>query len=182
MRVMPESARGSLFAQLDRRPSWCISHQRSWGMPIPVFYHIETGEPLMNKIPVCLLPMRWMFCSGGWQSPPTRDLDSEVQIGSTVLNSARETSIRLYCEPEDSLGRRSCQMVLEAILDAVTRSIAPIVSHLVEVYLHTPGHDGRAYFLLRPANGADGVIMDHPEQRPAQRHALISKVNFLINL
>ena len=36
-------------------------------------------------------------------------------------------------------------MVLEAILDAVTRSIAPIVSHLVEeVYLHTPGHDGTA--------------------------------------
>lgn len=40
--------------------------------------------------------------------------------------------------------------------------------------------------LLHPANGADGVIMDHPEQRPAQRRALadalISKVNFLINL
>eukprot|EP00063_Salmo_salar_P090908 XP_014065743.1 PREDICTED: isoleucine--tRNA ligase, mitochondrial-like [Salmo salar] len=73
------------------------------------------------------------------------------------------------------------------------------------VYLHTPGHDGRSAVeyeltieiepgllfelsqsLLHPANGADGVIMDHPEQRPAQRRALadalISKVNFLINL
>uniref|UniRef100_A0A8D0D5P3 isoleucine--tRNA ligase n=1 Tax=Sander lucioperca TaxID=283035 RepID=A0A8D0D5P3_SANLU len=49
---------------------------------------------------------------------------------------------RLYCDPEDSLGRRSCQTVLEEILDGVTRSIAPILPHLAEeVYLHAPGHD-----------------------------------------
>lgn len=52
-------------------------------------------------------------------------------------------SIRLYCDSEDSLGRRSCQTVLEEILDGVTRSIAPILPHLAEeVYLHAPGHDG----------------------------------------
>uniref|UniRef100_A0AAQ5YDW3 isoleucine--tRNA ligase n=1 Tax=Amphiprion ocellaris TaxID=80972 RepID=A0AAQ5YDW3_AMPOC len=49
---------------------------------------------------------------------------------------------RLYCDPEDSLGRRSCQTVLEEILDGVTRSMAPILPHLAEeVYLHAPGHD-----------------------------------------
>lgn len=46
---MPESARASLLAMLDRRTYWCISRQRSWGVPIPVFYHKETGEPLINK-------------------------------------------------------------------------------------------------------------------------------------
>ena len=50
---------------------------------------------------------------------------------------------RLYCEPEGSLGRRSCQTVLEEVLDGLTRSIAPILPHLAEeVYLHAPGHDG----------------------------------------
>lgn len=50
--------------------------------------------------------------------------------------------IRLYCDPENSLGRRSCQTALEEILDGVTRSIAPILPHLAEeVYLHAPGHD-----------------------------------------
>lgn len=47
--ILPESARGSLLAMLDRRTYWCISRQRSWGVPIPVFYHKETGEALINK-------------------------------------------------------------------------------------------------------------------------------------
>ncbi|KAM8914621.1 isoleucine--tRNA ligase, mitochondrial-like isoform 2-T2 [Spinachia spinachia] len=354
VRVLPESARGSLLSMLDRRTYWCISRQRSWGVPIPVFYHRETGEALINKhivshiatlfkekgsdcwweLPIeTLLPdnvlkksdagpvsdyvrgedvldiwfdsgVSWAAVLeesdtradvyvegkdqiGGWfqsslltsvavrnQAPykslmvhgfavsekgekmskslgnvvdpdvvinggkdastPAYGADvlrwwvaesnifSEVQIGSSALNSARDSigklrntlkfllgnlqgfdprtqavdpkqmhyidqymlhqlreysikvtdayseydagrvirvlqafvnrelssfyfSIikdRLYCDPEDSLGRRSCQTVLEEILDGVTRSIGPILPHLAEeVYLHAPGHD-----------------------------------------
>uniref|UniRef100_A0A3Q4APP5 Isoleucine--tRNA ligase, mitochondrial n=1 Tax=Mola mola TaxID=94237 RepID=A0A3Q4APP5_MOLML len=353
VRVLPESARGSLLAMLDRRTYWCISRQRSWGVPIPVFYHRETGEALITKhtvshiaklfkekgsdcwweLPIeTLLPAEvlkkvtglvtdyvrgedvldiWFDSGaswaavleesdsradayvegkdqiGGWfqsslltsvaarnkapykslvvhgfavsekgekmskslgnvvdpdlvinggedPSMPAYGADvlrwwvaesnvfSEVQIGPTSLSSARESvgklrntlrfllgnlqsfdprvqavdpremhyidqyllhllrefsikvtdaysefdagrvirvvqafitrdlssfyfSIikdRLYCDPEDSLGRRSCQTVLEEILDGLTRSIAPILPHLAEeVYLHAPGHD-----------------------------------------
>ncbi|XP_062911815.1 isoleucine--tRNA ligase, mitochondrial [Mobula hypostoma] len=47
--VLPRSAMNSMLAMLDRRTYWCISRQRSWGVPIPVFYHKETAEPLINK-------------------------------------------------------------------------------------------------------------------------------------
>ncbi|XP_010877417.2 isoleucine--tRNA ligase, mitochondrial [Esox lucius] len=356
VRVIPESARGSLLAHLDRRPYWCISRQRSWGVPIPVFYHKETGEPLINRHTVShvaqlfsekgsdcwwelplgsLLPPEVLQKSkagdlteyergedvldiwfdsgtswaavleeanrradvyvegkdqiGGWfqsslltsvavqkkapykalvihdfvvsekgdkmskslgnivdpdtvinggedpsLSPPygadvlrwwvaKSNVFSEVQIGPAALTSARDNisklratlkfmlgnlrgfdprtqavdpkemhyidqyllhllrnysmkmtdayndfdagratrllqgfitrdlssfyfSIikdRLYCDPENSLARRSCQTVLAEVLDGVTRSIAPILPHLAEeVYIHTPGHEG----------------------------------------
>uniref|UniRef100_A0A667XBZ8 Isoleucine--tRNA ligase, mitochondrial n=1 Tax=Myripristis murdjan TaxID=586833 RepID=A0A667XBZ8_9TELE len=335
VRVLPESARSSLLAMLDRRTYWCISRQRSWGVPIPVFYHKESGEPLINKhtvshiaqlfkekgsdcwweLPVeTLLPPEvlkkvsskagpvtdyvrgedvldiWFDSGASWAAvlegkpeicqavltfrvetalleiqslvvhgfavsekgekmskslgnvvdPDTvinggkdpgapaygadvlrwwvaeSNVFSEVQIGPTALNSARDSinklrntlkfllgnlqgfdprtqavdpkemhyidqymlhqlrdfsikvtdaysefdasrairllqafiardlssfyfSIikdRLYCDPEESLARRSCQTVLEEILDGVTRAIAPILPHLAEeVYL-----------------------------------------------
>ncbi|XP_077440216.1 isoleucine--tRNA ligase, mitochondrial isoform X3 [Vanacampus margaritifer] len=354
VRVIPESARSSLVVMLDRRTYWCISRQRSWGVPIPVFYHKETGEALINKhtvshiatlfkekgsdcwweLPIdTFLPADVLKKSkagpatdyvrgedvldiwfdsgtswaavleetdcradayvegkdqiGGWfqsslltsvavrnKAPykslvvhgfavnekgekmskslgnvvdpdvvvnggkdgnmPAYGADvlrwwvaesnifSEVQIGPSALNSARDNinkmrntlrfllgnlhgfdprvqaveakemmyvdqymlhllreysmkvtdaysafdaarvirllqafvsrdlssfyfSIikdRLYCDPKDSLGRRSCQTVLEEILDGLTRSIAPILPHLAEdVYAHTPGHE-----------------------------------------
>ncbi|CAL8271749.1 unnamed protein product [Merluccius merluccius] len=376
VQVMPESARGGLLAMLDRRTYWCISRQRSWGVPIPVFYHKDNGEALINKHTVShistlfkekgsdcwwelplesLLPPEskagpvedyvrgedvldiWFDSGASWaavleESEPRADLYvegkdqiggwfqsslltsvavrnkapykslvvhgfvvsekgekmskslgnvvdpqvvinggtvaygadtlrwwvaesnvfSEVQIGPTALQSARDSisklrntlrfllgnlqgfdprtqavdpkemhyidqymlhllrkysmkaclfffsaicysyvrcacvrafltvrcvwqvtdaysefdagrairvlqafingdlssfyfSIikdRLYCEPEDSVGRRSCQTVLEEVLDGLTRSIAPILPHLAEeVYLHAPGHE-----------------------------------------
>src|SRR5690606_18801017 len=30
---------------IRNRPDWCISRQRNWGVPMPLFVHKETGEP-----------------------------------------------------------------------------------------------------------------------------------------
>ena len=46
--MYPPSSINRLTAMLDTRDDWCISRQRVWGVPLPVFYHKQSGEVLLN--------------------------------------------------------------------------------------------------------------------------------------
>ncbi len=45
---IPHWGRERIYNMIENRPDWCISRQRSWGVPITVFYCTSCGESLAD--------------------------------------------------------------------------------------------------------------------------------------
>ena len=44
----PERGRDRIRSMIETRPDWCVSRQRIWGVPLPLFVSKKTNEPLKD--------------------------------------------------------------------------------------------------------------------------------------
>ena len=45
----PQKGKERLLSMIEGRPDWCVSRQRVWGVPLPIFINKKTNEPLRDK-------------------------------------------------------------------------------------------------------------------------------------
>jgi isoleucyl-tRNA synthetase len=45
----PPKGKERLMSMIKDRPDWCVSRQRSWGVPLPIFINKKTNKPLRDQ-------------------------------------------------------------------------------------------------------------------------------------
>ncbi|XP_023614364.1 isoleucine--tRNA ligase, mitochondrial [Myotis lucifugus] len=85
VKFIPGSAQNAMADMMDRRPYWCISRQRVWGVPIPVFHHKTKDEVLINSQTIEHIAklVEQHGSDVWWTLPPEQLLPKEVlsQVG-----------------------------------------------------------------------------------------------------
>jgi isoleucyl-tRNA synthetase len=76
----PENGKARLRDMIAGRPDWCISRQRSWGVPLPLFTHVDSGELHPKTMELIDLAARIVEQGGieAWSKASTAELFAQV--------------------------------------------------------------------------------------------------------
>jgi len=95
VRWTPSWGENRITAMIENRPDWCISRQRTWGVPIAVFLCEDCGETITNKeIQANIVKAFEEEGADAWFDRPNEDFipaGTKCKCGST--NFSKETDI-----------------------------------------------------------------------------------------
>lgn len=103
MEFSPPSARQRLQAAMRDRPSWCLSRQRTWGVPLALFLDRRTGQPheqaavFMRRVADA---MHTQGVEAWWSSPSARWLGEVDEASVERVDDVLDVWFDSGCVPQ----------------------------------------------------------------------------------